>query len=419
MNVTRDIRPLHEKYKLVGKIGEGTYGLVYKAEIYNEEEKKNEDCAIKVMKSHREGKHQVVLSMATLREVKILKELRHENIVRLFDVHVDPREQSLALVFEYAHHDLRDIIVQSKHKPLSEFTRKSLMHQILKGVKYMHDNWIMHRDMKPQNILVVGGGRKRGHVKIADFGLARIYQAPIKCLSEVERVVVTLWYRAPELLLGTKHYTKAVDMWSTGCIFAEMVNTRELFCGKEVEGTNAPFQKDQLDRIFRLLGMPTPQSWPGLERLPEYKNLLMMQREKKYPKAVDWRKVINPQIATGENGELLRDLLRQMLELNPEKRITAEKALEHKYFKQDPEPRNWAFDEPKHEPVQFKHHVVQPIPENQHQGRSKGVGAHGQSMHGKPRGVPGGMKPPVQSNINTKRPYDGGNSRNPKQQRHR
>ena len=178
----------------------------------------------------------------------------------------------------------------------------------------MHDNWILHRDMKPQNILVVGKGRRRGQVKIADFGLARIYQSPIKALSEVERVVVTLWYRAPELLLGAKHYTKAVDVWATGCIFAELLNNRELFCGKEAEGSNAPFQRDQCDKIFRVLGAPTAQTWQGVDRLPEYSNVKLMAREKKYPASSELRKVV--QFGSGEKGDQLYDLISRMLEMS-------------------------------------------------------------------------------------------------------
>jgi cyclin-dependent kinase 8/11 len=171
---------LTEKYRIIGKIGEGTYGLVYKAEAYssailprpNSGTNSSDDeepmvFAIKLVKSHKEGKNDVVLSAATLREIKLLRELHHDNIVHLHDVHVDPREKSLALVFEYADHDLHDIVVQSRQKPLTEYTKKSLMYQILKGVDYMHDCWVMHRDMKPQNILVVGHGRKRGQVKLA------------------------------------------------------------------------------------------------------------------------------------------------------------------------------------------------------------------------------------------------------------
>ena len=195
---------LTDKYRLLGKIGEGTYGMVFKAEasasavhpraapaaapaagtasqsssalpssaavaLSAAADARDERLtfAIKVVKSHKEGKNDVVLSSATVREIKLLRELHHDNVVHLHDVHVDARDKSLALVFEYGDHDLHDIIVQSKQKPLGEYTRKSLMFQILKGVDYMHDAWVMHRDMKPQNILVVGHGRKRGQVKLA------------------------------------------------------------------------------------------------------------------------------------------------------------------------------------------------------------------------------------------------------------
>ncbi|RLN14407.1 hypothetical protein BBJ28_00016838, partial [Nothophytophthora sp. Chile5] len=382
---------LTDKYRILGKIGEGTYGMVFKAEAYSSAllprpsggasasassggsgsgggsaaavDEEPMTFAIKLVKSHKEGKNDVVLSSATVREIKLLRELHHDNVVHLHDVHVDPRDKSLALVFEYGDHDLHDIIVQSKQKPLGEYTRKSLMYQILKGVDYMHDSWVMHRDMKPQNILVVGHGRKRGQVKLADLGLARIYKEPIKALSDVERVVVTLWYRAPELLLGAKHYTKAVDLWAVGCIFVELINTRELFCGKEVEGSNAPFQKDQLDKIFKVLGMPTPQSWEGLDNLPEYNHVVQMGRERKYPTQSELKNAVK--VGTGRAGAALLDLLSRLLEYaDPETRITAKEALEHEYFTDiEPEPRDWAFDEPGKEPVSFRTQTVEPVAE--------------------------------------------------------
>lgn len=195
---------LTDKYRILGKIGEGTYGMVFKAEALSSallprpaaastaasssasltstgataagsaDDEEPLAFAIKFVKSHKEGKNDVVLSSATVREIKLLRELQHDNVVHLHDVHLDPREKTLALVFEYADHDLHEIIAQSKQKPLSEYARKSLMYQILKGVDYMHDAWVMHRDMKPHNILVVGHGRKRGQVKLAGAVLYRI-----------------------------------------------------------------------------------------------------------------------------------------------------------------------------------------------------------------------------------------------------
>ncbi|KAE8993417.1 Cyclin-dependent kinase [Phytophthora fragariae] len=392
---------LTDKYRILGKIGEGTYGMVFKAEAYSSallprpssggsgaaEDEEPMTFAIKLVKSHKEGKNDVVLSSATVREIKLLRELHHDNVVHLHDVHVDARDKSLALVFEYGDHDLHDIIVQSKQKPLGEYTRKSLMFQILKGVDYMHDAWVMHRDMKPQNILVVGHGRKRGQVKLADLGLARVYKEPIKALSDVERVVVTLWYRAPELLLGAKHYTKAVDLWAVGCIFAELINTRELFCGKEVEGSNAPFQKDQLDKIFKVLGMPTPQTWEGLDNLPEYSHVVQMGRERKYPTQSELKNAVK--VGPGRAGAALLDLLSRLMEYDPETRITAKEALEHEYFKEiEPEPRDWAFDEPGKEPVSFRTQTVEPVAEETLPWKSKKDGAPG--ADGKPADVGAG-----------------------------
>jgi cyclin-dependent kinase 8/11 len=117
----------------------------------------------------------------------------------------------------------------------------------------------------------MGEGEEHGIIKIADFGLARIYQAPLKPLSD-NGVVVTIWYRAPELLLGAKHYTSAVDMWAVGCIFAELLTLKPLFQGVEAKATPNPFQLDQLDKIFKVLGHPTVEKWPTLANLPCWQN---------------------------------------------------------------------------------------------------------------------------------------------------
>lgn len=151
--------------------------------------------------------------------------------MKLVNVHINHGDMSLYLAFDYAEHDLYEIIRHHREKlscNINPYTVKSLLWQILNGLNYLHSNWIIHRDLKPSNILVMGDGEEQGVVKIGDFGLARIFQAPLKPLSE-NGVVVTIWYRAPELLLGIKHYTSAVDMWAVGCIFAELLTLKPLF----------------------------------------------------------------------------------------------------------------------------------------------------------------------------------------------
>lgn len=360
----RSIPRLQEKYKLLGTIGEGTYGIVFKAEYKNTEDqsKAGKLLAVKSVKIHKEGRNNVVLSMATLREIKLLRELRHDNVVTLEDVHLDPLEKSLALVFIYAEHDLRQLIVHAqRHGPrMPEHTIKSIVWQILNGLHYLHENWVIHRDLKPQNILVIGQGPNRGRVQIADFGLARIFQSPVKSLSDVERVVVTLWYRAPELLLGAKHYTKAIDIWAVGCIFAEIITTKELFCGKEVAGRSAPFQADQCDKIFQIMGLPSEQKWKGISLLPLYFQIANWHRERNYPQQSNLKAAVP--LGSGPRAQHAFGLLSQMLELDPEKRMSAAEALLHPYFtEQQPLPTDQVLDPPNRPALNYPPNPVRPL----------------------------------------------------------
>ncbi|XP_010918105.1 cyclin-dependent kinase E-1 [Elaeis guineensis] len=314
-------------YDLVGKIGEGTYGLVFLART-----KHRKGCiAIKKFKQSKEGDG---VSPTAIREIMLLREISHENVVKLVNVHINHADMSLYLAFDYAEHDLYEIIRHHREKlnhPINQYTVKSLLWQLLNGLNYLHSNWIIHRDLKPSNILVMGEGEEHGVVKIADFGLARIYQAPLKPLYE-NGVVVTIWYRAPELLLGAKHYTSAVDMWAVGCIFAELLTLKPLFQGVEVKGTPNPFQLDQLDKIFKVLGHPTPEKWPTLACLPYWQNDQQHIQAHKYD---------NPALHSYvhlQQKSAAYDLLSRMLEYDPQKRITAAAALEHEYFRMDPLP---------------------------------------------------------------------------------
>ena len=243
-----------------------------------------------------------------IREISLMKELKHENIVSLYDViHT---ENKLMLVFEYMDKDLKKYMdsytsPSGQRGPLDPSTIKSFMWQLLRGIAFCHDNRVLHRDLKPQNLLI----NNHGQLKLADFGLARAFGIPVNTFSNE---VVTLWYRAPDVLLGSRTYNTSIDIWSAGCIMAEMFTGRPLFPGTTNE--------DQLLKIFRLMGTPSERSWPNISAFPEYKP--------------NW-----PIYATQELRNILPQvdglglqLLGQMLQMRPEMRCSAQQALAHPWF---------------------------------------------------------------------------------------
>jgi cyclin-dependent kinase 8/11 len=277
-------------------------------------------------------------SQSACREITISREINHENIVHLEEVIIEPKERSIAIVFDYSEYDLLNILhyhggghSHPERKPLPELSIKSILFQLLNGLAYLHANWILHRDLKPANILIM----RDGTVKIGDLGLARFFKEPIRPLFDGDKVVVTIWYRAPELLLGAKHYTKAVDMWAIGCIFAELIITRPLFKGEEAKMENKkviPFQQDQLTKIFKILGTPTKNQWSDINYLPESGKL---SKFKMYPNTFTTFMQQNAPTWKSKSG---LNLLTSMLEYDPKRRITAEEALDHPYFKEEPLP---------------------------------------------------------------------------------
>jgi len=235
-----------EKYQKIEKIGEGTYGVVYKAK----NRASGEIVALKKIRLEAEDEG---IPSTAIREISILKELQHPNIVRLHDViHT---EKKLTLVFEYLDQDLKKFMDTSEN--LDPATIKASLYQLLKGVSFCHDRRVLHRDLKPQNLLI----NKDGDLKLADFGLARAFGIPVRSYTHE---VVTLWYRAPDVLMGSRKYSTPVDLWSVGCIFGEMAAGRALFPGTS--------DHDQLMRIFKVLGTPTEDTWPTMIDLPEYKS---------------------------------------------------------------------------------------------------------------------------------------------------
>lgn len=279
------------------------------------------------------------ISQSAMREISLNRELSHVNIVTLHQVMLE--DKAIYMVFEYAEHDLLQIIhyhSTALRAPIPIAVLKSLLWQLINGVAYLHANWILHRDLKPANILVTS----QGVVKIGDLGLARLYSSPLQSLYNGDKVVVTIWYRAPELLLGARHYTTAIDMWSVGCIWGELLALRPMFKGEEAKmdpkTKAAPFQTDQLKRIVEVLGTPNKDRWPAIESMPDYKGWWPHLRLDNIPKSLSrW-------YATRHKGEDGYDLFDSLLQYDPEQRLTANQALEHAWFTaQDPKPTANAF----------------------------------------------------------------------------
>ncbi|XP_062168327.1 cyclin-dependent kinase G-2-like [Alnus glutinosa] len=311
INMLQGCRSVYE-FEMLNKINEGTYGIVYKAK----DKKTGQIVALKKVKMGIEKEGGFPLS--SLREINILSSFNHPSVVDVKEVVLDDFD-TVFMVMEYMEYDLKCLLGDMK-QPFSISEVKCLMLQLLEGVKYLHDNWVLHRDLKTSNLLV----SKEGELKICDFGLSRQYGSPLKPFTPV---VVTLWYRAPELLLGTKQYSTAIDMWSVGCIMAELVGKEPLFKGKN--------EVDQLGKIFQILGAPNEETWPGLTKLPGVRpNIKQMHNllRKKFP----------ARSFTGSPvlSNLGFDLLSKLLAYDPEKRITAEAALNHDWFREVPLPRS-------------------------------------------------------------------------------
>jgi len=369
-----------KEYRILKKVGSGTYGSVFHAQSKHPDPAKR-DVAIKQLASmHSEKQAQDGFHITAIREIKILKSLHHTNIISLHDViccqdnimaaHGDKKKCSKAkmqtyMIFEYMHHDLSGLL----HNDSVQFNIphiKYFLCQILNALQYCHDTaHILHRDIKSSNLLV----DNRGVLKIADFGLARQYIPPLSAsnsgsiaprhqsvrpqptpyagysLSDAPSLgpsgyprhytnrVVTLWYRAPELLLSDQHYTPAVDMWSVGCVFAELLNGRPLFQGKN--------ELEQWCRITEVCGWDAraESTWTGVLR--DKDGLMAYLRKKAKPQTRQLRQRLAPVL---ESKMLNLDeagfaLLESLLTMNPNQRCDARKARDSAWFKREPYPK--------------------------------------------------------------------------------
>lgn len=325
VSMMTECRDVH-RYEKLNRISEGTYGIVYRGRDLET----NTICALKKLKMDKEKSG---FPLTSVREINILLALEHPNIVNVSEVvmgdrHADPRDDQIFMVMEYADHDLSTVMQKRMKKPFTIAEVKCLMLQLLTGVAYLHENWVLHRDLKTANILYTN----KGQLKICDFGLARQFSSFSRKYTQM---VVTLWYRAPELLLGTREYTPAIDIWSVGCIMGELLTRKPLLPGRS--------EIEQLQKIYDLIGEPDNVIFSSF---PLWDKMKMVRRSKNQK---DLRSVLEDRTITEEytafgNSSVAEEggihLLGRLLDLNPQTRITARAALNHPWFSSHPLPKD-------------------------------------------------------------------------------
>lgn len=321
-----------EDFDKLNDIEEGAYGWVSRA-------RDTTTGRIVALKRLKMDNVQDGIPVTGLREIQTLKACSHPNIVTLHEVVIGedrskvekcvypgssalqvPRlikSISIFLVLTFLEHDLKTLL-STLTEPFLPSELKTLLSQLVAGVKYLHDHAIIHRDLKTSNLLL----SNRGVLQIADFGMARYFSPPAQKMTAL---VVTLWYRAPELLLGADTYGAEVDMWSVGCIFGELLTNEPLLQGKN--------EVDELTRIFELCGIPDDSSWPGFRRLPNARSLRMPASANPVAQGSVLRAKFPFLTSAG------CQLLVALLSLNPAKRPSAEMMLQHPYFREDPKPK--------------------------------------------------------------------------------
>ncbi|CAJ2507852.1 Uu.00g090380.m01.CDS01 [Anthostomella pinea] len=297
------------KYVKGKKLGEGTYANVYLGFLRGDSSQLVAIKKIKIQKEYTEG-----MAPDAVREIKHLQELSHPNIITLHSV-FSSKDQNLNLVLEYLPlGDLEMLIRDTDRVKYGAADIKAWMGMLTRAVWFCHENFVLHRDIKPNNLLIAADGE----VKLADFGLARSFSDPYKPMTAN---VITRWYRPPELLFGAKHYSGVVDVWSVGLVFAELVIRTPYIAGDS--------EMHQINLICQAIGTPTEENWPGVTKLPDY----TVEKE-----VVPLRGRDHYMAMFGTVGYEGVDLLMKTLTLDPKKRITALEMLKHGWWHKDPKP---------------------------------------------------------------------------------
>eukprot|EP01121_Diplochlamys_sp_Union-15-3_P010084 TRINITY_DN2794_c0_g1_i1.p1 TRINITY_DN2794_c0_g1~~TRINITY_DN2794_c0_g1_i1.p1 ORF type:complete len:374 (-),score=65.07 TRINITY_DN2794_c0_g1_i1:266-1360(-) len=302
-------RNILRRYEILQKLGKGAYGIVWKCL-----NKKTQE--IVALKKIFDAFQNATDAQRTFREILFLQELSdHENIIKLLDVYKAENDKDIYLVFAFMETDLHAVI---RANILEDVHKRYIIYQLLKAIKYMHTGNVLHRDLKPSNILL----NSECHVKVADFGLARSIELTGPAPPVLTDYVATRWYRAPEILLGSNKYTKGVDMWSIGCILGELLGSKPTFPGTST--------MNQLDRIIEVVGPPAREDIDAIGSTfasPMVSSL-----------ASGGTKNVRSLFPNAPEDAL--DLLIKLLKFNPNKRITAEEALQHPYVAQFHNPIN-------------------------------------------------------------------------------
>ncbi|KAK5097827.1 TFIIH complex serine/threonine-protein kinase subunit kin28 [Exophiala xenobiotica] len=312
-------RDVQNKYVKGKELGQGTYAVVYKGHLKSDP---NHIVAIKRFKIIPDMKRDFGIGPDTIREIKYLQELVHNNIVRMYDVYAT-KDETINMVIEYfACGNLEEMIHSKMSYGLADI--KAWMGMLWRAIYFCHSNFVLHRDLKPGNLLIA----EDGELKIADFGLARSFAGPDLNMTAT---TITLWYRPPELMFGAKHYSGQVDVWSCGMILAELLIRRAFigFADEDMAAETRQTVLGQLDLLNQSLGTPREDNWPGVSKLPDY---VEMEPYKAPAGKGEFRRWFSNIDDTG------LELLMWTLTFDPRRRPSAKQCLEHEWWQLEPRP---------------------------------------------------------------------------------